>query len=122
MHNPLVRWSSLKPSARFRVAATLVLVLGVAGAGLFYGIRSRAAGPTMDDLMPGYSRKRARQMGIMMGDLGMAMMGWMDALKEPSTQAIIIAAVSVLAALALFRVAWLLDRPHEEPAVPPDRR
>jgi len=122
MSHLLARWSSLTPSGRFRAIAVLVLAFGVGGACLFYWVQTRASGPTMDDLMPGYSRKRERQMGIMMGSLGMTMMEWMDALKEPRTQAIIIAAVSVLAALALFRVASLLDRPHDSAAEPPADR
>jgi hypothetical protein len=103
------RWSSLK-RRRLRVVAALVLVIGVAGACLFYWIQTRAAGPTMDDLMPGCMRWRERQMGIVMGSLGKRMMEWRDALKEPRTQAIIIAALSALVAVALFRVARLPRR------------
>ena len=113
MNHPLARWSALKPSKRLRVIGTLVLVFGIAGACLVYWVQTRSAGPTLDDLMPGYTRKRERQMGIMMGTLGMTMMEWMDALKEPRTQAIILAILSTLVALALFRVAWLLDLPHD---------
>ncbi len=120
MRHLLARWSSLKPSKRFRVIALVVVTVGVGGAYLLYWMQTRGAGPTMDDLMPGYTRKRERQMGIMMGSLGMTMMEWMDALKEPRTQAIIIAAVATLAALALLRVASLLDRPHDHAAAPPD--
>ena len=122
MTHLLPRWSSLPASRRFRAIGVIVLVAGLAGAGLFYWIQTRSLGPTMDDLMPGYSRKRERQMGIMMGSLGMTMMEWMDALKEPRTQAIIIAVVSVLAAVALFRVASLLDRPHDDSATPSENR
>jgi len=64
----------------------------------------------MDELMPGYSRARSRQIGIMMGDLGVTLMAWLDALEQPGTQAVLIAAVSALAALICFRVAGLLDR------------
>jgi hypothetical protein len=109
--NPVARWSALKPSRRLRTIGVLVLVCGVAGAGLFYWIQTRTAVPTMDDLMPGYSSRRSRQIGIMMGTFGMTMMEWLDALKEPRTQAIIIAAISALAALVCFRVARLMDLP-----------
>ena len=64
----------------------------------------------MDELMPGYSRARSRQIGIMMGDLGVTLMAWLDALEQPGTQAVLIAAVSALGALICFRVAGLLDR------------
>jgi hypothetical protein len=114
MTHPLARWSSLKPSDRLRVIGILVLVVGVAGAGLFYWIDARAAAPTMDDLMPGYSQARSRQIGIMMGDLGVTLMELLEALKDPRTQATIIAAASALAALACFRVARLLDLPQRD--------
>jgi hypothetical protein len=116
--NPLARWSSIKPSRRLRAIGLAVLVLGVAGAGLFYWVQTRSAAPTMDDLMPGYSSRRSRQIGIIMGTFGMTMMEWLDALKEPGTQAIIIAAVSALVALACFRVARLLDLPDPTPIAP----
>lgn len=75
------RLSSLKQSERLRVVGILVLVLGIAGACLFYGIEARSAAPTMDELLPGYA----------------------------SAQAIIIATVSALVALGCFRAAWVLD-------------
>jgi hypothetical protein len=119
MSRPLTRWSSAAPSKRLRALGILVLVVGVAGAGLFYWIETRSAVPTMDDLMPGYSQARSRQIGIMMGDLGVTLMEWLDALKEPRTQAMIIAAVSAVAALACFRVARLLElQQRDEPDVP----
>ncbi|HEX3703895.1 MAG TPA: hypothetical protein VHU82_11225 [Vicinamibacterales bacterium] len=118
--NPFARWSSLKPSRRLRAIGLAVLVFGLAGAGLFYWIQTRSTAPTMDDLMPGYSSRRSRQIGIMMGTFGMTMMEWLDALKEPRTQAIIIAAVSALVALACFRVARLLDLPDPTPIAPQD--
>lgn len=114
MSLPLARWSSLTRSKRLRVIGSLVLLFGVAGACLFYWIASRSAAPTMDDLMPGYSRARSRQIGIMMGDLGVTLMAWLDALKDPGTQAIIVAAVSALVGLACFRVARLMDLPQPD--------
>ncbi len=69
--------------------------------------------------MPGYSQARSRQIGIMMGDLGVTLMEWLDALKDPRTQAMIIAAASALAAFACFRVARLLELPQRDEAEPP---
>jgi hypothetical protein len=117
--HPLARWSSAAPSKRLRAIGILVLVVGMAGAGLFYWVEARSAARTMDDLMPGYSQARSRQIGIMMGDLGVTLMEWLDALKDPRTQAIIIAAASALAALACFRVARLLDPPQRDEPGPP---
>jgi hypothetical protein len=91
------------------VIGILVLVLGIAGACLFYWVEARSAAPTIDDLLPDYSRARAREIGILMGNFGVMMLGWTDALERPGTQAIIIAAVSALVALGCFRAARVLD-------------
>jgi hypothetical protein len=37
-----------------------------------------------------------------------------DKLNEPSTQALLIAGLSVIVALCCFRVAWLMDRPADD--------
>ena len=99
---------------RLRFIASGVLVLGVTGAYLFYRVRSQSAAPTLDDLLPGYSERRARQTGILMGSFVVSLLEGADKLKEPATQAVIIAAVSVLAALCCFRVARLLERPPDD--------
>jgi hypothetical protein len=65
----------------------------------------------MDELLPGYSQQRARQTAILMGNLVVTLLGWADALKDPSAQALMMAGASVLVALGCFRVAWLLDAP-----------
>jgi len=105
------------PSAagnRLRFIGSGVLVLGLTGAYLFYRIQSQSQGPTLDDLMPGYSERRARQTGILMGGFVVSLLQGAEKLKEPFTQAWIIAGVSVLAALCCFRVAWLMDRPIDD--------
>jgi hypothetical protein len=107
--NLAARLSSLKQSERLRVIGILVLVLGITGACLFYWVEARSAAPTIDDLLPDYSRARAREIGILMGNFGVMMLGWADALERPGTQAIIIAAVSALVALGCFRAARVLD-------------
>lgn len=112
---PLARWSSLGRSARLRAIGTLVLVCGVLGAGLFYWLETRAARPTIDELMPGYAQARQRQIGIMLGSLGTTLMGALDVLKEARNEAILIAAVSALVALGCFRVARLMDLPDVDP-------
>ena len=68
----------------------------------------------MDDLLPGYSERRARQTGILMGGFVVSLLQGADKLKEPSTQALIIAGASVLVALCCFRVAWLMDRTADD--------
>jgi hypothetical protein len=105
----LARWWPRKPAQRLRVIGTIVLVFGLTGACLFYWTYARSSGPTMDDLLPGYSQQRARQTAILMGSLVVTLLGWVEALKDPGTQAAIIGGVSVLVALGCFRVARLLD-------------
>jgi hypothetical protein len=77
----------------------------------------------MDDLLPGYSERRARQNGILMGGLVVWLLQAADTLQEPDTQAMIIAGASVLVALCCFRVAWLMERPaDDEQGTAPDDR
>ena len=107
------------PSAaanRLRFVGSGVLVLGLTAAYLVYRVRSQSQGPTMDDLMPGYSERRARQTGILMGGLVVTLLQDAEKLKEPLTQGWIIAGVSVLVALCCFRIAWLMERPGEDAA------
>jgi len=111
---------SLKPSTRLRIAATVILVGGVGGACLFYWIRMRTAAPGVDELLAGYTQARERQMGIMMGGLGVTMRQWIESLQQPRTQAIIAAAVSTLVAAVCFRVATLMDM-MDPGATPPPR-
>jgi hypothetical protein len=115
VHDPSLRST---PANWLRFIGSGVLVLGLTGAYLFYRARSQSLAPTMDDLLPGYSARRARQTGILMGGFVVSLLQGFDKLKEPDTQALIIAVVSVLVALCCFRVAWLMDRPaeHEQSA------
>jgi hypothetical protein len=105
----LARYSSLKESDRQRAIGTAVLALGVVGACLFYWFNAHPADPAMDDLLPGYSRSQAREIGQLMGHTGVIMIEWQDALARPGTQAVIIAAVTALFAAYFFRAAWVLD-------------
>jgi len=103
----------MTPARRLRIIGAVVLIVGLAGAGLFYRIASQSAGPTMDDLMPGYSEHRARQNAIQMGELVVTLLAMADAMKEPRAQALLIAGVSGLVAAGCFRVASVMDRRDE---------
>jgi multisubunit Na+/H+ antiporter MnhC subunit len=102
------------PANWLRFIASGVLVLGLASAYAFYRVRSQSVAPTLDDLLPGYSERRARQTGILMGGFVASMLEGADKLKEPATQALIIAAVAVVVALCCFRVASLMERPADD--------
>jgi len=112
--------SQSTPANRLRFIASGVLVLGLTAAYVFYRVRSQSREPTMDELLPGYSERSARQTGIIMGSFVVSLLHGADKLQEPSTQALIIAGVSVLVALCCFRVAWLMDRPADDAQREPD--
>jgi hypothetical protein len=111
VNDPSGRWT---PANRLRFIGSGVLVLGLTAAYLFYRARSQSLAPTIDDLLPGYSERQARQTGILMGGFVVSLLQGADKLKEPATQALIIAGVSVLVALCCFRVAWLMDRTADD--------
>jgi len=112
---PLTRWSSLNRSTRLRVAGTLVLACGIIAACVFYWIQVRNAPPALDEFAAGYEKARQRQMGIMMGTLGVMMVGWMDTLADPGAQAIVIALCAGLVAALCFHIAKLMDLPETDP-------
>jgi hypothetical protein len=102
------------PANRLRFIGSGVLVLGLTAAYVFYRVRSQSLAPTMDELLPGYSDRRARQTGILMGGFVVSLLQGAERLKEPLTQAWIIAGASVCVALCCFRIAWLMDRPVDD--------
>ena len=106
---------------RLRVIGTIALVCGLAGAYLFYRAETRSAIPTIDELLPGYSEKLARQTAIVMGSFVVTLLGWADVLQEPSTQALIMAGASVLVAFGCFRIASSMDQPTDESPGPRPR-
>jgi len=116
LRSNLVRRLREKRSTRLRVAGTLVLLCGIAGASLFYWTQTRVAVPELDDAAAGYTRAREHQMGQMMGTLGITMTQWMETLEEPGAEAIAIVAFAALAAALCFRVARLMDLPETDPA------
>lgn len=90
----------------------MVLVLGIAGAGVLYWIRTRNQDAGEDPMLEGYSNPSARQMGVLYGKMGLMISDLTDDLKRPGVQAILIAAVSVVVALACF---YLARRPDDGP-------
>ena len=87
---------------------------------IYWRAHTGARAQTMDDLMPGYAAARARQRAILMGSVVAGLMDDIDALREPDTQAAILAIVATLAAVGCFRVASMIG-PDEEPQPEPGR-
>jgi hypothetical protein len=105
--------SSFKRAARLRMIGIIVLVLGLGGAGLVYWLGTRSP-DVMDDLsMVGYNKAQTRQMGMLYGKMGPVIEEWFDDLKQPGTQAEIIAVVSTLIAAGCFYFARLLGHDDE---------
>lgn len=102
----------VKPSARLRLAGRVILFGGIVAAVVFYWIQSRNATPELDELAAGFIKSRDRQLGQLMGPLGVAMNQWMDVLQRPLTEAILIAAACAAVAWICFRLAETADEPE----------
>jgi hypothetical protein len=97
--------SSLRRAARLRMMGVIVLVLGIAAAGLVYWQGTRSP-DVMDELsMVGFNRAQRRQMGRLYGKMGLALEEFSDDLKQPGTQAKLIGVVSILIAAGCFYFA-----------------
>ena len=105
--------SSARRARRLRMIGVIVLVLGIAGAGILYWLRTRSP-DLMDDLsMVGYNRAQTRQMGQLYGKSGLLIEQWSEDVKQPGTQAILIALFSAVIAAGCFYFARLLDDDDE---------
>ena len=91
----------------------IVLVLGLGGAGLVYWLGTRAADANDDLSMQGFNRAEQRQMGQLYGSQGLLIEQWSEDLKQPGTQAVIIAMVSTFVAAGCLYFARLLDYDDE---------
>ena len=105
--------STSKRATWLRMIGIIVLLLGIGGAGLVYWLGTHSP-DLMDDLsMVGFNKARTRQMGMLYGKMGPVIEEWFDDLKQPGTQATIIAAVSTLIATGCFYFARLLVQGDE---------
>lgn len=104
---PLSANGEVLPGRRMKRMGLAIMILGVASAALLYLIETRNAGPSMEELMPGYSRANSRLMGIYYGHAGQMMWEWRQALAQPATQALIVVAVAAILAAGCFRMAWI---------------
>ena len=106
--------SSFRRRARkCRVIGVVVLLLGVGGAGVVYWLGTRSPDLSDDLAMVGYNRAESRQMGMLYGKEGVMIEDFQNDLKQPGTQAAIIATVSVIIASGCFYFARLLDHDDE---------
>ena len=107
--------SVFKRRARtLRIIGVVVLVLGIAGAGIVYWLGTRSPDVSDDLSMAGYNKPAERQMKILYGKQGELIEDWSNDLKQPGTQTIIIAIFSTANAAGCFYFARLLDADDEE--------
>ena len=101
--------SGKRRAQRLRIIGSVILILGIASAGIVYWIGTRSADLSDDLSMIGYNKPEQRQMEILYGKQGELIEDWLNDLKQPDTQAIIITVISALAAGGCFYFARLLD-------------
>lgn len=95
------------------MVGVMVLALGITGAGVVYWLGTRSPEASDDVSMLGYNKAQTRQMGMLYGKMGTVIEQWYDDLKQPGTQATLIAAVSALIATGCFYFARLSDNDGE---------
>ncbi|HUZ07915.1 MAG TPA: hypothetical protein VMV89_10565 [Candidatus Paceibacterota bacterium] len=100
---------SRRRARRLRIVGIIVLVLGIAGAGIVYWMGMRDADLSGDLSMVGFNKSEERQMAILYGKSGELIEDWSNDLKQPGTQAVSIAAFSVIIASGCFYFARLSD-------------
>jgi hypothetical protein len=101
--------SGRRQARRLRIIGIVVLLAGIAGAGMVYWMGTRSPDFSNDPTMAGYNRAETQQLGILYGKQGVLIQEWSDDLKQPGTQAIIIAVVSAIIASGCFYFARLSD-------------
>ena len=101
--------SSRQRQKRLRIIGVAVLFVGLACAGAIYWIGTHSAEPSEDELLSGNARAESHQMELLYGKMGLLTMELSDELKRPGTQALLIAAVSILTAAGCFYFARLTD-------------
>jgi peptidoglycan/LPS O-acetylase OafA/YrhL len=95
---------------RVRRVASLTLALVLIVAGTRYVLQTRAAGPTVEDLMPGSEAARARAASILIGSFGESLVEGWRFMQEPAPQALLLVAAAIAGTLFSFRVATLIER------------
>jgi hypothetical protein len=87
----------------------IVLALGIGGAGILYWPGTRSPDLSDELSMQGFNRAEKRQMGQLYGKSGLLIDQWSDDLKQPGTQAALVAGFSIAVFAGCFYFARLLD-------------
>jgi flagellar basal body-associated protein FliL len=105
--------SSRRRARQLRIIGVIVLLLGIAGAGVVYWMGTRSQDLSDNPSMVGFDRAETRQMEQLYGKSGDLIEQWSNDLKQPGTQAVIIVAVSVIIASGCFYFARLFENGNE---------
>lgn len=103
-------------ASQLRWIGFIVLLAGIAAAGLVYWLGTRSPDLSADPSMQGFNRAQQRQMGQLYGKSGLLIEKWVDDLQQPALQAILIAAFSALVFGGCIYFARLLDIDDPPPA------
>jgi hypothetical protein len=104
-----MKWTDRPLKSRLRIIGAVVLLLGTT-ATVALGLRgARSVDLSQDPVMARYYAQEERQAQILYGNLGLLANDAWRSLKRPRTQAILLGALSTLAACGCFFFARLLD-------------
>jgi hypothetical protein len=103
---------------RYRVAALVILLAGLAGAGARYWLGPQQPDYSEDPSMLGFNRAEERQMGVLYGKQGQLIEAVNDSLKQPGTQALLIGVAAAVVALGCFQFSRVLEFEAQEAAEP----
>jgi hypothetical protein len=101
--------SARRRARRLRITGVIILLMGIAGAGIVYWLGTRSPDFSDDLSMVGYNKPQELQMKKLYGKSGELIEDWSDDLKQPGTQAIILVVTAALIAGGCFYFARLLD-------------
>ena len=97
-----------RQARRYRLAGIIVLLVGCAAAGGVYWAGTRGPDVSEDAAMTGFNQGEERQMEILYGQQGELIEQLTEDLKQPGTQAGLIAGVAGLVAAGCFYSGRLL--------------
>jgi hypothetical protein len=117
--------STATKSGRLRTAGTIVAVIGIVAATIFYIYRVRQQpADDLNALIPRYERDMRHEIGVQQGAMGIILMEWQERLTQPGAEALMIAGVAAIFGAGFFRAAWVVDddeRERREAQDPPRR-
>lgn len=94
---------------RWRRAGGIVLLLGLAGAGVIYWLGLNTPNPDDDLSLQSYAKAETRQMGLLYGQPGVLIEDLKNDLKSPGTQAVLLLIGAAIMAAGIFYFARILE-------------